>query len=217
MSHAVSGRFAGDRPRSEQIALVWNDNYSHPNAVVDSNITWLWMENNVVTQHDTNYQYLKGRDANRNGTFLSLAQVEDTEHRVTYKYAGKSYGWSAPNALIALPAVPYWKELPYENGVGDVSSPWAAISKAPQAWAWTYRWESPALSAPWRARARWGIKAIAGFSVDFDASVAVAAQLQGGLSAGNTQTYSAQGIKTTCWCMPAHGDLPVQGGFPPSR
>lgn len=195
VSHAVSGRFAGDRPRSEQIALVWNDNYSHPNAVVDSNITWLWMENNVVTQHDTNYQYLKGRDANGNGTFLSLAQVEDTEHRVTYKYTGKSYGWSAPNALIALPAVPYWKELPYENGVGDVSFSVGSDLKGSAGVGMDVSLGVTGSVSAMAGAGALGNKAIGGFSVDFDASVAVAAQLQGGLSAGNTQTYSAPGDK----------------------
>ena len=79
VSHAVSGRFAADHPGSEQIALVWNDNYHNPNAVADGNITWIWMDgtNNVV-QQDTDYQYQKGRDANGSGTFLTLSKVNDT-------------------------------------------------------------------------------------------------------------------------------------------
>lgn len=195
VSHAVSGRFAADRAGSEQIALVWNDNYHNPNAVADANITWLWMENNVPVQHDTNYQYVKGRDANGSGTFLSLAKVDDTANRAVYRYKEKSYGWSAPNALMSLPAIPHWKELPYENGVGDVFfSVGNELEVSGSAGVSVSTGITGSVSAMAGAGAL-GNKVIGGLGIDFDASVEESAALQGGLSVGNTQKYSAPGDK----------------------
>ncbi|MCB6202987.1 InlB B-repeat-containing protein [Extibacter muris] len=195
VSHAVSGRLAADRAGSEQIALVWNDNYNHPNAVVDGNITWIWMENNVPVQHDTNYQYLKGRDADGSGTFLSLAKVDDTANRAVYRYKEKSYGWSAPNALMSLPAVPHWKELPYENGVGDV---FFSVGNELEAAGGADMGMSMGITGSVSAMAGAGAlgnKIIGGLGLDFDASVEESVHLQLGLSVGNTQTYSAPGDK----------------------
>ena len=195
VSHAVSGRFAADHAGSEQIALVWNDNYSRPGAVVDGSITWLWMENNVVTQHDTNTQYLKTRSASRNGTFLSLARVEDTEHRANYKYMEKSYGWSAPDALMALPAAPYWKELPYENGVGDVTF---SVSNTyelppPAGESMNYSVGSTGSLTAMAGAGALGSEALAGFSTDLNGTLAASGELQDRLSNRNTQTFRVPG------------------------
>ena len=195
VSHAVSGRFAANRQGSQQIALVWHDNYNHPNAVVDANITWIWTESNVVRQMDTNYQYLYRRDANGSGTFLSLARIDDTANRAVYSYEGKSYGWSAPNALVALPAVPHWKELPYEGGVGDVSFSVGNTLNASAGGSFTTS-----------AGITFSVSAMAGFSlfdngvksgigIDFSAALTAGMDIQGELSVGNTQTYSAPGDK----------------------
>ena len=196
VSHAVSGRFAADHTGSEQIALVWHKNYSHPNAVVDSNITWIWMDgtNNVV-QQDTNYQYLKGRDANGSGTFLTLSKVNDTANRAVYKYKGKQYGYSAPNALMSLPAIPYWKELPYGNGVGDV---FFSVGNELEGSAGGSMNVSVGVTGSITAMMGAGMagnKVIGGLEVDMDAAFEESVSLQAGLSVGNTQTYSAPGDK----------------------
>ena len=195
VSHAVSGRFAADRPESEQIALVWNDNYSQSSAVADANITWIWMENNAPRQYDANCQYLKGRDADGSGTFLSLAKVNDTASRVSYKYKSKSYGWSAPGALAALPAVPYWEELPYENGVGGVTfSVGNEREGSPGADMGVSLGATGSITAMAGAGAL-GNKALGGLTVDLDASVESAAHMQAALSVDNTQTFRAPGDK----------------------
>lgn len=193
VSHAVSGHFAGDRPRSEQIALVWNANYSNPGAVVDSSITWLWMENNTVTQHDTNRQYLKGRDADGSGTFLSLARVEDTEHRAAYQYTGKSYGWSAPNVLMALPAAPYWKELPYGNGVGAVTFSVSNTGGLPAGAGLNYSVGSTGSLTAMAGAGALGSEALAGFLTDLNSALAAGGALHDRLSAPSTQTFRVPG------------------------
>lgn len=196
VSHAVSGRFAADHPGSEQIALVWNDNYHNPNAVADGNITWIWMDgtNNVV-QQDTNYQYLKGRDANGSGTFLTLSKVNDTANRAVYRYKDKQYGYSAPNALMSLPAIPYWKELPYGNGVGDV---FFSVGNELNGSAGGSLSVSAGVTGSVTAMVGAGMagnKLMGGLEVDMDAAFEESVSLQAGLSVGNTQTYSAPGDK----------------------
>ena len=44
-----------------------------------------------------------------------------------------------------------------------------------------------------------GNKALGGLTVDLDASVESAAELQAALSVDNTQTFRAPGDKTMCW------------------
>lgn len=196
VSHAVSGRFAADHPGSEQIALVWNDNYHNPNAVADCNLTWIWMDgaNNVV-QQDTNYQYLKGRDADGSGTFLTLSKVNDTANRAVYRYKDKQYGYSAPNALMSLPAIPYWKELPYGNGVGDV---FFSVGNELEGSAGGSLSVSAGVTGSITAMMGAGMagnKVIGGLEADMDAAFEESVSLQAGLSVGNTQTYSAPGDK----------------------
>ena len=159
VSHAVSGRFAADRPESEQIALVWNDNYSQSSAVADASITWIWMENNAPRQYDANCKYLKGCDADGSGTFPFTGKGERYgEPRVLQIQVEKLRLERAGRARGAACGSLLGEELPYENGVGGVTSPLGTSGKARPARTWAYRWEQPARSPPWRARARLGIK-----------------------------------------------------------
>ncbi len=164
-------------------------------AVADANITWIWLENNIVMQHETNPRYLANRDENGSGTFLTLAKVDDNTHKAVFRYIDKSYGWSKPNALVGLPAVPYWKELPYDGGVGEVSFSVGNTLDASLMGSVGMSMGGTLSASAMMGAAALGNKAMAGIGVDFDASISETVELQGALSLGNTQTYSAPGDK----------------------
>lgn len=192
VSHAVSGRFAMDYGSSEQIALVWNDTYNS-NSSVDCNITWLWAEGNQVRQYDTNYQYLKGRNSHGNGTFLSLCRVGDTASQAIYEYEGKAYGWSKPNALIGFAAIPYWKELPYESGMGSVSFNMEKEISGSLGSTWHTDLGVTASVSAMVGAAALGNKALAGAAADFDMMFNLSVGFQGGLSLSNARGFEVPG------------------------
>lgn len=109
VSSAAVGRFAKDKGGSEQIAVVWQS-YSKKDDVT-MNISWLWADGTSVKQYNTNEKYLYERGALGYGSSIILCPVSDVNSAAYYQYEGKDFGWSAPQALVAIPAMPYWGEL----------------------------------------------------------------------------------------------------------
>lgn len=132
VGQAVSGRFAEDRPDSEQIALIATDTYGD-GVTVDSGIIWLWEENGSVRQYNTNLQYLNGENLDSRGTFLTLCRVggppdqnapgaNDAENRPS---AGEEAGTPAGGELLNAQDAPGEFRIGYavDGGINDPRNP----------------------------------------------------------------------------------------------
>lgn len=125
MGNAVKGRFSSEAANSEQIAVIKKrtdgtmDVKGRKQSSLSYDIVWLWMENGEIKEHGKNQDFLNGRRDNQSGSFLTLCEVGSRDRTAYFTYQNRSYGWSAPAVIAAIPAVPYWSELPYED-VGAV-------------------------------------------------------------------------------------------------
>lgn len=121
MGSAVKGRFSSEAADSEQIAVIKKridgtmDVKGRKQSYLSCGIVWLWMENGEIKEHGKNQDFLKDRSDNQSGSFLTLCEVGSRDRTAHFTYQNRSYGFSAPAVIAAIPAVPYWSELPYEE------------------------------------------------------------------------------------------------------
>ena len=187
VSQAVTGNFAVDHQKSQQIAVVWE---KRSKSSMDSNIAWVWMENNKITQHNTNTQYIHGRDATKSGTFLTLCRVDDTVNASQIRYKGKSYGWSKPTPLVVMPATPYWEEIGNPGEVSyRVSNEYSAGGSADLSLSMGVTGGFSAMGGAAFA----GNKVQFGGGMDFEAMLTLAASIQAKFSVANSMEVSAPG------------------------
>lgn len=126
VSTAVTGRFTADHPDSEQIVVMTARSASpssleNMSQMLSYDISWIWMDNTAVVDTMTNHSYIDHHQSNNSGTSLVLCPVSATDSTPYYTYTGKAYGWSMPDAMAYMPAVPYYEEISYVGDPGTVS------------------------------------------------------------------------------------------------